>query len=60
MSVPVRPGMVIYDGNPGVELERTQSIDAGASVRAKVSQSEWTIGGDVTASKPVRCFDAVQ
>lgn len=28
--------MVIYDGNPGVELERTQSIDAGASANVSL------------------------
>lgn len=26
VSVPIRPGMVIYAGNPGVELERVDSI----------------------------------
>lgn len=29
VSVPVRPGMVIYRGNPGVEVERALSIDGG-------------------------------
>ena len=31
ISVPIRPGMIIYDGNPGVELERVDSIDEGAN-----------------------------
>ena len=31
VSVPIRPGMIIYDGNPGVALERVQAIAAGAS-----------------------------
>lgn len=31
VSVPIRPGMVIYDGNPGVEIERVQSIADGAT-----------------------------
>jgi len=29
VSVPIRRRMPIYDGNPGVELERVQSIPAG-------------------------------
>ena len=29
VSVPIRAGMPIYEGNPGVELERTSSIAAG-------------------------------
>lgn len=29
VSVPIRAGMPIYDGNPGVELERASSIAAG-------------------------------
>ena len=31
ISVPIRPGMPIYDGNPGVELERVQAIADGDS-----------------------------
>jgi arylformamidase len=31
VSIPIRPGMVVYDGNPGVEVERAQSIAEGAS-----------------------------
>ncbi len=38
ISVPVRPGMVIYDGNPEVALERVQSIGDGA--HANVSRLE--------------------
>ena len=38
ISVPIRPGMIIYDGNPGVALERVESIDDGAS--ANVSRLE--------------------
>jgi arylformamidase len=38
ISVPIRPGMIIYDGNPGVELERVDSIEAGA--HANVSRLE--------------------
>lgn len=29
VSVPIRPGMIIYDGNPGVSLERASSIERG-------------------------------
>jgi arylformamidase len=38
ISVPIRPGMIIYDGNPGVELERVDSIEEGA--HANVSRLE--------------------
>jgi arylformamidase len=38
ISVPIRPGMIIYDGNPGVELERVDSIAKGA--HANVSRLE--------------------
>lgn len=38
VSVPIRPGMIIYDGNPGVELERVDSIPDGA--QANVSRLE--------------------
>jgi arylformamidase len=30
ISVPIRPGMIVYAGNPGVELERVDSIPDGA------------------------------
>lgn len=38
ISVPIRPGMIIYEGNPGVELERVDSISEGA--HANVSRLE--------------------
>jgi arylformamidase len=38
ISVPIRPEMIIYDGNPGVELERVDSIAMGA--HANVSRLE--------------------
>jgi arylformamidase len=30
ISVPIRPGMIVYEGNPGVHLERVDSIPDGA------------------------------
>ncbi len=30
ISVPVRPGMIVYEGDPDVELSRAQSIASGA------------------------------
>jgi arylformamidase len=30
ISVPIRPGMIIYDGNPAVHLERVEAIAEGA------------------------------
>jgi arylformamidase len=38
VSVPIRPGMIVYAGNPGVELERVDSITEGA--HANVSRLE--------------------
>jgi arylformamidase len=38
VSVPIRPGMIVYAGNPGVELERVDSIANGA--HANVSRLE--------------------
>jgi arylformamidase len=32
VTVPIRDGMPVYDGNPGVHLERAQSIAAGDAV----------------------------
>ena len=29
VSIPVRPGMIVYRGNPGVEVERALTIDGG-------------------------------
>jgi arylformamidase len=31
VSIPVHPGMVIYRGNPGVEIERAQTIAGGGA-----------------------------
>ncbi len=31
ISLPIKAGMIIYPGNPEVEIERTQDIDCGAS-----------------------------
>jgi arylformamidase len=30
ISIPIRPGMIVYEGNPGVHLERVDSIPEGA------------------------------
>jgi arylformamidase len=38
ISVPIRPGMIVYDGNPEVALERVDSIPDGA--HANVSRLE--------------------
>lgn len=31
VSIPIRPGMIIYDGNPGVEIELDSAIARGAT-----------------------------
>lgn len=38
ISVPIHPDMIIYEGNPGMRLERVDSIEDGAS--ANVSRLE--------------------
>jgi kynurenine formamidase len=35
ISVPIRTGMIIHDGNPGVELERVDSIPDGAHANVR-------------------------
>lgn len=41
ISVPIRPGMIVYEGNPGVVLECVQSIADGAS--ANVSRLDFGV-----------------
>jgi arylformamidase len=41
VSVPIRPGMIIYEGNPGVHLERVDSIPEGAT--ANVSRLDFGV-----------------
>jgi arylformamidase len=55
VSVPVRPGMVMYDGNPGVEIERTQSIAAGA--KANISRLDLGVHTGTHVDAPVHFLD---
>lgn len=55
VSVPIRPGMIIYDGNPGVELERVDSIPDGA--HANVSRLELGVHTGTHVDAPLHFLD---
>ena len=55
VSVPIRPGMIIYDGNPGVTLERVQSIVDGA--HANVSRLELGVHTGTHVDAPLHFLD---
>lgn len=55
VSVPIRPEMPIYAGNPGVSLTRTQSIVEGAS--ANVSKLELGVHTGTHVDAPLHHFD---
>lgn len=55
ISVPIRPGMIIYEGNPGVELERVDSIPNGA--HANVSRLELGVHTGTHLDAPLHFFE---
>jgi arylformamidase len=55
ISVPIRPGMIVYEGNPGVELERVDSIANGA--HANVSRLELGTHTGTHVDAPVHFLD---
>jgi arylformamidase len=55
ISVPVRPAMIVYEGNPGVELERVQSIADGA--HANVSRLELGVHTGTHVDAPLHFVD---
>jgi arylformamidase len=55
VSVPIYPGMVVYDGNPSVEIERAQSIAAGAN--ANISRLDLGAHTGTHVDAPVHFMD---
>lgn len=55
VSVPVRPGMVIYRGNPGVEIERALSIAGGDG--ANVSRLTMGVHTGTHIDGPLHFYD---
>ncbi len=55
ISVPIRPRMPIYDGNPGVRLERAQSIADGEA--ANVSRLDFGVHTGTHVDAPLHFLD---
>ena len=55
ISVPIRAGMHVYDGNPGFRLELVSSIAAGAS--ANVSRLDLGVHNGTHVDAPVHFID---
>jgi arylformamidase len=55
ISVPIRPGMIVYDGNPAVHLERVQSIAAGA--HANISRLDLGVHTGTHVDAPLHFLD---
>jgi arylformamidase len=55
ISVPIRPGMIIYDGNPAVHLERVEAIADGGN--ANVSCLELGVHTGTHLDAPLHFID---
>jgi len=55
ISVPVHPGMVVYQGDPDVHLERVKTIASGAS--ANVSRLDFGVHTGTHIDAPVHFID---
>jgi arylformamidase len=55
ISVPIRPGMIVYDGNPGVHLERVDSIPKGAT--ANVSRLDFGVHTGTHVDAPLHFIE---
>jgi arylformamidase len=55
ISVPIRPGMVVYEGDPPVHLEQALSIAEGAS--ANVSRLDFGVHSGTHVDAPVHFID---
>ena len=55
ISVPIRPGMPVYEGNPGVYLERASSIAAGD--HANVSRLDMGVHTGTHVDAPAHFID---
>ena len=55
ISVPIRPGMIVYDGNPGVHIERVDSIAKGA--HANISRIDLGAHTGTHVDAPLHFFE---
>jgi arylformamidase len=55
ISVPIRPGMIVYEGDPDVRLERVLSIADGAS--ANVSRLDFGVHSGTHVDAPVHFIE---
>ena len=55
ISVPVRPGMIVYDGDPDVHMERVKTIAGGSS--ANVSRLDFGVHTGTHIDAPVHFID---
>ena len=55
VSVPVRPGMIVYDGDPDVHMERVKTIAGGAS--ANVSRVDFGVHTGTHIDAPVHFIE---
>src|SRR6266545_1216230 len=55
VSVPVRPGMVVYPGDPGVQLERVSSIAEGEI--CNVSRLDFSVHTGTHVDAPLHFID---
>jgi arylformamidase len=55
ISVPIRPGMIVYEGDPDVYFERVKSIAVGAS--ANVSRLDFGVHTGTHIDAPVHFID---
>jgi arylformamidase len=55
ISVPIEPGMIVYDGDPDVHLERVKTIAGGAS--ANVSRLDFGVHTGTHIDAPVHFID---
>jgi arylformamidase len=55
ISVPIRPGMVVYEGDPDVRLERAQSIADGAT--ANISRLDFGVHTGTHVDAPVHFIE---
>jgi arylformamidase len=55
ISVPIRPGMMVYEGDPAVLLERASSIGEGAAVN--ISRLDFGVHSGTHVDAPVHFID---
>lgn len=55
ISVPIRPGMIVYEGDPDVRLERAQSIADGAT--ANISRLDFGVHTGTHVDAPVHFIE---